>query len=502
MQPLRLAKRVLLVLLVALPVLLIAAAAFAAGPTGAGPNDALMVPTGPQTIAPNSTLWFYFDYTSQEVDQGGFGGRGGPRGGHGAPSGGPTHPTASVAVDANGVGGLAFGIYTPDQANAWVNDPTTAPVGQGTPYRDTSSGLVTHDLYWSGGFNISGRYYVAVTNSNPNLVTFNMTVTGDTVMLYPTVAPSPTPSLPVPFTPVPVTTGTIQGKIVFETATGGDIYTVNGDGSNLTRVTYGIDPSWAPGGKQIVFARWDNTNPGIFIANADRSNEQLLFGTPMARWPRISPDGQYVLFSQQKSPSSGKTVWKLGLVNLATGKFTEPQCSQLCFVPSWGPDSATIVFTDPNIGIMMTNAFKGQETQLGPTGTYWDSSANIPRPIVHWPPMQDSDFSPNGQQIVYSMQAQDRWELNIMNSDGSGQSGITNPDPVLYYLMGVAVHNVSPIWSPDNQQILYLSDRTGQWGFFVVNPDGTNPRQVLTNVTNQVPLNFSYNNERMMDWTQ
>ncbi len=496
-----------LVLGLASPLLLFASAV-AAGPTGAGPNDPLMVPTGSQTIAAHTTLWFYFDYASEKTGGGGPGGGPGgggpPPGGSGGP-GGPLaasgQPTAKVTVDANGVGGLSFGIYTTAQATAWLSDPTIKPVGQGTPYRDTSSRLITHDLYWAGGFNTSGRYLIAVTNNNSTTVTFTMTVTGDTVTLYPAATSSPTPTVAVPVTVTPAPTGTIQGKIVFETATGGDIYTVNGDGSNLTRVTYDIDPSWSPDGQQIVFARWDNTNPGIFIANADGSNEHLVFASPKARWPRLSPDGQYIVFSQDKSTSS-KTLWKLGVVELATGQLLQPRCSDLCYVPSWGTDSATIVYTDPNIGILTTNAFQGQEALLGPNATYWDSSANIPRPVLHWPPIQNSELSPDGHRIVYSMQAQDRWELNVMTADGSVSTGITTPDPVLYYLMGVAVHNVAPIWSPDSQQILYLSDRTGQWGFFVTNADGSNVRQVLTNVTNQVSLNFAFQNERMMDWTK
>ncbi|MBI4791123.1 MAG: PD40 domain-containing protein [Chloroflexi bacterium] len=481
---------VCLVLVALMVTALVAPVVLASGPAGAGPSDPLMVPTDSQTIAPNATLWFYFDYALESGSA--------ARGGRGA-----SRPKANVAVDANGVGGLQFGVYTPAQAADWLRDPTTQPVGYGTPYRDDSYANLSHDLYWSGAFNTSGRYLIAVTNtSNAAQVAFRLMVTGDAVQLYPPVVPSPTPTLPVPFTVTPIQLGTMQGKVVFETTTGGEIYAVNGDGSNLTKVSRGIDPTWSPDGKQIVFARWDNTNPGVFIANADGSNEQLVFAAPRIRWPRISPDGKYVVFAQDKSKSESNVLWKLGVVELATGKLTEPQCSQLCFVPSWGQDSATIVYTDPNIGIMATNAFKGGESLLGPTGSYWDSAANISRPILHWPAMQLSELSPDSTRIVYSMQAHDRWELNMMNSDGSGQTGITSPDPVQYYLLDIAVHNVAPTWSPDGQEILFLSDRNGKWEFFVTDPSGQKIRQVLKNVTDQVSVQFFYQNERIADWTR
>ena len=179
-------------------------------------------------------------------------------------------------------------IYTPAQGKDWLNDPSIDPVGLGTPYYDTTydTQSVAHDLYWAGGFNTSGRYLIAITNSKSVPVIFRLTITGDTVTLYPEPTPIPSPTLMVPITVTPVPTTTIQGKILFQTSLGGDIYTVNGDGSNpkgtfsLTRVSYGIDPAWSPDGKQITFARWDNTAPGVYIANADGSNAQLVFSTP------------------------------------------------------------------------------------------------------------------------------------------------------------------------------------------------------------------------------
>ncbi len=466
---------------------LITLSARAGEPTGASPLDPLMVPQDSYTIAPNATLWFYFDYVTERIQMGrGF-----------------TRARANVAVDANGIGGLEFAIYTPVQANDWLRDPTTEPAGSGTPYYDRLTRILVHDLYWSGGFNTSGRYFIALTNRNAFAVPFQLTVTGDTVTLYPAPTPTPTPTLFVPLTVAAIPTGTIQGKIVFETATGGEIYTVNGDGSNLTLVSHGIDPAWSADGKQIIFARWDNTNPGVFIANADGSSERLVFGAPRPRWPRSSPDGRYIVFSQEKTKIESNPIWKLGVVEIATGKLTEPQCSQLCFVPSWGNDSVTVAYADPGVGIMATNIFSGPPSLImGPTGRYWDSSANISRPILNMSPIQTSDWSPDGKRIVYSQSAHDRWELNVVNADGSGQTGVTNPDPILYYLFGIAVHNVAPTWSPDNQQILFLSDRNGKWEFFVVNPDGSNIRQVLKDVTDRVALKFSFENERMMGWAK
>jgi TolB protein len=301
----------------------------------------------------------------------------------------------------------------------------------------------------------------------------------------------------------PVPNGTVQGKFVFETATGGAIYTVNGDGSNLALVSHGIDPAWSPDGKQITFARWDNTAPGLYIANADGSHEQIIYTSPRIRSPRWSPDGKYIAFTQDKTKNDNNPVWKLGVVEVATGKLLEPQCSKLCYVPSWGSDSVSLAYFDPSVGIMATNIFSGPPWLVfGPQGSYFDTAANIFRPILNMEPIQSEEISPDGKRIVYSQQAHDRWEVNIVNFDGSNPTGVTSPDLILSLFFNVVDHNVSPTWSPDGKQILFLSTRNGKWEFFVVNPDGTGLTQVLKNVTDSIPLQYGYSYERMIDWTQ
>jgi len=131
---------------------------------------------------------------------------------------------------------------------------------------------------------------------------------------------------------------------------------------------------------------------------------------------------------------------------------------------------------------------------------YWDASKNAALPL-YMPPIQNSEWSSDGRRIVYSQKAHDRWELNVVNADGSNQVAVTKPDPILTLFFNVVNHNVAPTWSPDNQQILFLSDRNGKWEFFVTDPAGSTI-QVLKNVTDQVAVKFTFENERMMDWTK
>ena len=59
-------------------------------------------------------------------------------------------------------------------------------------------------------------------------------------------------------------------------------------------------------------------------------------------------------------------------------------------------------------------------------------------------------------------------------------------------------HNVSPAWSPDGKHVEFLSDRSGEWAFYVTDADGGDQRQILENVTQQLNIYHTGGNERVL----
>ena len=86
-----------------------------------------------------------------------------------------------------------------------------------------------------------------------------------------------------------------------------EIYVMNADGSNRTRLTNDalIDgvPAWSPDGTKIVFmsgtgSLMDPNSFEIFVINADGSNRtRLTNNTVVDGQPSFSPDGTKILFA-------------------------------------------------------------------------------------------------------------------------------------------------------------------------------------------------------------
>ncbi len=78
-------------------------------------------------------------------------------------------------------------------------------------------------------------------------------------------------------------------------------------------------------------------------------------------------------------------------------------------------------------------------------------------------------WSPNGQQIAYISKDDGNFELYRVNRDGSGKVRLTND----------AHSDGLPAWSPDGRSIAFRSDRSGTWAIYVMAADGSNVRKMI-----------------------
>lgn len=437
---------------------------FAAG--GTGPGDAI-IPTGANmTVAPHAQTWFRFEYGGDKT-------------------------LITATLDANGAGGIHFLVYTPEAITRWAAGEALVNVGE-------SGAGVDHDQVWSGRINVRGTYYVVVENLTDAAIDYQLRVSGESVITTPPVViPTATP-LPNPFAVKPPVTTLAGGKIAFQEASGGNIYTVNADGTNLQRVTFGLDPALSPDGARLAFAR-QGPIPGLWVSDANGANEHILFGANEVRSPSWSGDGSRIVFSTIASVKTSEPLcfgsrcfgggdavrWRLMYYD-----FNENKTFEISIPPTGGTlptlnrQNNTIVFTNPEKGLMLTTFEQNYVSYL------IDNDLTIKDPVV----------SPDGSKLTYMVSQPPVWQVVVANWDGSAPRLLTTQDPLDF----VHPHSVAPTWSPDSKTILFLSNRNNsdKWEFFAIEADGSNLRQVLKNVTDQIEIHYDFNAQRVASWSK
>ncbi len=130
------------------------------------------------------------------------------------------------------------------------------------------------------------------------------------------------------------------------------VYTVNADGSMLTRLTStkanSRDPDWSPDGTQIVFSS-DRLAQGLdlFVMNADGSNQRSLEivkrkATAENAMPCWSPRGNEILYATNEDWPG----WDIGIYDLGSNSNKLLTKGYRSFSrPSWHPSGGSFVFS-------------------------------------------------------------------------------------------------------------------------------------------------------------
>jgi Tol biopolymer transport system component len=245
-----------------------------------------------------------------------------------------------------------------------------------------------------------------------------------------------------------------EGKIAFTCTRDGnwDIYVMNADGSELTRLTDHPEkdraPAWSPDRQQIAFQSGRNSdNWGIYVMNADGSGQTPLTGqTTNDLGPSWSPDGRQIAFTSERDGNSEIYVMNADGSDLKRLTYHPALDSG----PAWSPDGQRIAFysnRDRNWEVYVMSADGSNQVRLTYNSVY--------------------DFSPawsvDGRQIFFVSDHDGNRDIYMMNADGSGRTPLTDHPAIDWY----------PARSPDGQKIAFISQRDGDGEVYVMNADGS-----------------------------
>lgn len=234
------------------------------------------------------------------------------------------------------------------------------------------------------------------------------------------------------------------GRLAFVSKMDGDlaIYTINNDGTMLTRLTSEpmlvMHPTWSPDGAQIAFEACqggdfstdcpEGESFDIYVVNADGSNLTNLTNHSAAdRFPSWLPSGE-IAFSSDRS---GKDeIYRMnadgsGLKQITNGQTRNDE-------PRWSPDGRWLAYhctQDSTTEICILPA-SGSDQVIRIAGT---------SPV--WSPME----AEGGLRLAFHCFQHGHSDICTVLPDGSGLVNLTNSP----------ADEIDPSWSPDGQTLAF-----------------------------------------------
>jgi len=260
-----------------------------------------------------------------------------------------------------------------------------------------------------------------------------------------------------------------SNTIVFQRDSTGDvssIYTMNDDGTNLTRLRAGERPAWSPDHSKIVF----EANNTVFIMNADGTGARALTGVQNDHEPSFTPDGAKVVFAHENVKTHNFEIFAVNadgtnrqlLLKLGNTSVAGPSIS---------PDGTMLAYHSTRrseVDVMVMDLATGR------------------RSIVAGGPNFQSFpvWSPDSKRLAFKTGQLDKGQcIGVVNADGTGMKLFTND-------VGFC-STVS--WSPDGKELAFTSTTPGTAGIYRAPVDTpASPTRLTTPSTSALDVKLSW----------
>jgi Tol biopolymer transport system component len=275
----------------------------------------------------------------------------------------------------------------------------------------------------------------------------------------------------------------LAGRIAYKTSAGGgahcyEVFVINADGSEIRQLTQpetvGFNLQWSPDGRRVALEgtcgrEWYD----ICIIEADGTGLRAITKGPGSnREPAWSPDGSRIAFTKGPEGGGNRDIYVVGADGTGETRITDDPGDERD--PTWSPDGASLAYV----------ARSGAEKiQLIPV------SGGTPRVLTAEGTSNESPaFSHDGKRIAFSSdrsaKPESAYTAKVRGQPGSESLPVTSAHDIFVVDVGGrgvtrltsdASANYTPVWSPDDRHIAFISDRDERQELYVMGADGTNP---------------------------
>ena len=231
---------------------------------------------------------------------------------------------------------------------------------------------------------------------------------------------------------------------------------------------------FSPDGTRIAFDNFLQGEYGIETADPDGTDVVRLTDGVNDSWASWSPDGTKILFSSTRSDPTVEgclpgfphefgcptDIYVMSTDGSNVVRLTDDPAEE--FMPVWSPDGSRIAFVRNTQG---TPVMSPAIFTMNPDGTDVRQISSGVRGSDFWP-----SWSPDGTQVVFAAIRNEDWGIWVVDADGSNEHMILGGTGAGY------VDN--PVWSPDGNLIAFVGnlsvdDYSPDDALYVMRPDGT-----------------------------
>ena len=215
----------------------------------------------------------------------------------------------------------------------------------------------------------------------------------------------------------------------------GNVWIMDSDGGNRTRLTQNETAEWLAGwvngGRSVAFGSVDGRTNALWAASlADQTNTRLTV-LPSSMWVILSPTGRELAFHEANDGITN--IWKMELQTQKTTQLTFDEESMS--FPSWSRDGEWISF----------ETWRGEDSFLSIMDRHGKHLTQLVQHPGHaWP----YSWSPDNQRIAFAGMRDGAWNIWWVSRTDRSEKKLTDYTSIRSFVR-------YPSWSPTGDRIVY-----------------------------------------------